>query len=94
MQQWMDGLSVDASGVTPDGVPFDDLTGLRKWLASKPEKLAWGVTWNLATYATGEPSGPLDRQAIQQIVDSARQDNYGLRSLLHGLVQSELFQNK
>ncbi len=62
------GLPVNASGVTPDGKPFEDITGLRKLLSQQPEKLAWGVTWHLATYATGAPSGPLDPKAIQQII--------------------------
>jgi hypothetical protein len=91
---WDDGLPVNASGVTPDGKPFEDLTGLRKLLSQQPEKLAWGVTWHLATYATGAPSGPLDRKAIQQIVDSSKQKDYGLRTLVHGVVQSELFRTK
>ena len=92
--KWMDGLPVDASGVTPDGKAFADINGLRKLLADQPEKLAWGVTWHLATYATGAPSGPLDRKAIQQIVDFAKQSDYGLRSLVHGVVQSDLFRTK
>ena len=91
---WNAGLPVNASGVTPDGKPFEDITGLRKLLSQQPEKLAWGVTWHLATYATGAPSGPLDRKAIQQIVDSAKQKEYGLRTLVHGVVQSELFRMK
>jgi len=91
---WTDGLPVNASGVTPEGKAFQDLTGLRQLLAEQPEKLAWGVTWHLATYATGAPTGPLDRKAIQSIVDGAAKDRYGLRSLVHGLVQSELFRVK
>jgi len=91
---WTDGLPVNASGVTPEGKAFQDLTGLRQLLAEQPEKLAWGVTWHLATYATGAPTGPLDRKAIQSIVDGAAKDRYGLRALVHGLVQSELFRVK
>lgn len=91
---WTDGLPVDASGVTPEGQPFADISGLRELLGRQPEKVAWGVTWHLATYATGAPSGPLDRKAIQQIVDSARQGDYGLRTLVHGVVQSDLFLTK
>ena len=93
-QLWNDGLAVDCSGITPDGKPFDDIGDLRKLLADQPEKLAHGVTWHLATYATGEPSGPLDRRAITDIVTSAKKDDYGLRSLVHGLVQSKLFRWK
>ena len=92
--EWIDGLPVDPHGGTSDGRNFANIRELRKLLAAQPEKLAWGVTSHLATYATGEPTGPLDRSAIQQIVNSAKKDNYGLRSLVHGLVQSELFRWK
>jgi hypothetical protein len=91
---WMDGLPVAPSGITPEGQRFDNIIGLRKLLSQQPEKLAWGVTTHLLTYATGEPSSPLDRKAIQQIVDSAKPDDYGLRSLVHGIVQSETFRSK
>lgn len=91
---WADGLPVDASGVTPDGKEFTDIVALREILKTQPEKLAWGVTWHLATHATGTPSGPLDRRAIQAIVDGAAKEGHGLRSLVHGLVQSELFRTK
>jgi len=91
---WTDGLLVDPSGITPEGQRFENIIGLRKLLSQQPEKLARGVTTHLLTYATGEPSGPLDRKAIQQIVDSARPNDYGLRSLVHGIVQSETFRSK
>jgi mono/diheme cytochrome c family protein len=91
---WMDGLPVDPSGITPEGQPFDNIIGLRNLLSQQPEKFAWGVTTHLLTYATGEASSPLDRKAIQQIVDSAKPNDYGLRSLVHGLVQSETFRSK
>ena len=92
--EWMDGLPVDPHGTTPDGQNFDNIHGLRNYLSKHPEQLAWGVTWHMATYATGTPSGPLDREAIADIVNSAKKDNYGLRSLVHGIVQSDLFRWK
>lgn len=92
--RWHDGPAVDPSGVTPGGEKFDDIAALRKLLAAQPEKLAWGVTSHLATYATGAPTTPLDRKAIEQIVAAAAKDDYRLRALIHGLVQSELFRYK
>jgi len=92
--RWKDGLPVDPSGVTPEGTSFADIRELRDVLACQPEKLAWGVTSHLLTYATATPTGPLDRQAIEQIVASAADDDYGLRSIIHGIVQSEVFRWK
>lgn len=93
-QFWRDGLPVDSSGVTPEGEEFADITELRDYLAKQPEKLAWGVARHLIHYATATSATPVDRAAVQSIVDSAKKDDYGLRSLVHGVVQSELFQWK
>ena len=67
---------------------------LRQMLAKNPEQLARGVTRHLITYATGAPATHLDQRAIDAIVNRAARENYGLRSLVHGVVQSELFRSK
>lgn len=91
---WLSGLAVDGSGVTPEGESFADIVELREHLGRQPEKLAWGVAWHLATYATANVTEDLDRRAIQTIVDAAAEDGYCLRSTVHALVQSELFRWK
>ena len=92
--RWREGLPVDCSGVTPDGKVFADVRELRQMLASKPEQLARGVTRHLITYATSEPATQLDQRTIDAIAKGASGDDYGLRSLVHGVVQSELFRSK
>jgi len=92
--RWQDGLPVDPSGVMPNGEEFSDIAQLRKILSKRPERLAWGVTTHMVTYATGSPVTPLDRHALRNIVQGAAGDDYGLRSLVHGVVQSELFRWK
>ncbi|MEX0867258.1 MAG: DUF1592 domain-containing protein [Pirellulales bacterium] len=91
---WLSGLAVDGSGVTPEGESFADIVELREHLVRHPEKLAWGVAWHLATYATGAVTDDIDRRAVQAIVDASAEDGYRLRSTLHALVQSELFRWK
>jgi len=91
---WRDGLPVDCSGQTPDGKPFADIRELRQMISKNPEQLALGVTRHLITYATGTPPTAVDKAAIDRIVKSTAADDYGLRSLIHALVQSELFQWK
>jgi hypothetical protein len=88
------GLPVDTSGATPDGVAFKGVQDLRWQLAKSPERLAFGVTRHLLTYSTGAPTNALDRQAIEQIIAQAKEDDYGLKSLVHGVVQSDLFRTK
>jgi len=91
---WRDGLPVDASGETPDGQKFTGIGELRQALSKHPEQLSRGVTRHLITYATGTPPNGLDQQAIEHIVKSTAADDYGLRSLVHAIVQSELFRWK
>ena len=67
---------------------------LREQLAKKPEHLARGVTRHLITYSTGASVTHLDQRAIDDIVKSAAADDYGLRSLIHGVIQSDLFRSK
>ena len=92
--QWKDGLPVDSTGVIPDGKAFAGVQELRSMLVKQPDQLARGVTRHLLTYATGQPAAPLDQSTIEAIVNGAAKDDYGLRSLVHGIVQSETFRSK
>ena len=92
--KWKDDLPVDSTGVTPQGKAFAGVKELREMLAKNPAQLARGVTRHLLTYATGQPATPVDQPAIEAIVEGAATDDYGLRSLVHGVVQSELFRSK
>jgi mono/diheme cytochrome c family protein len=93
-QTWRDGLPVDCSGETPDGRAFGGPAELRKLLAADPAQLARGLTRHMVTYATGAPATGLDQRAIDAIIAEAAKSDYGVRSLVHALVQSELFQTK
>ena len=93
-QKWREGLPVDCTGATPDGKTFAGVQQLRQMLAKNPAQLARGVTRHLITYSTGAPATYLDQRAIEVIVKTAAADDYGLRSLVHGVVQSELFRTK
>jgi hypothetical protein len=46
------------------------------------------------TFATGAPVGFADRPALENILQHAAPGHYGVRTLVHEIVQSELFQNK
>ena len=91
---WTEGLPVDCSGKTPTGQTFADIRELRKAVAQNPAQLARGVTRHLITYATGAPPTRLDQPAIESIVTAAAKNNHGLLSLIHGVVQSDLFRSK
>lgn len=90
---WQDGPAVDCSGKTPDGKTFADIRDLRALLIKQPELLARGLARHLVTYATGAPVTAIDQPAIEALVKSAGGE-YGVRSLIHAVVQSELFRTK
>jgi Protein of unknown function (DUF1592)/Protein of unknown function (DUF1588)/Protein of unknown function (DUF1585)/Protein of unknown function (DUF1587)/Protein of unknown function (DUF1595)/Planctomycete cytochrome C len=88
------GLPVDASGQLADGRTFDDIDGLKKLLLDQRETVARSVVNNLVTYATGAGISFSDREAVAAILQRTKDDGYRLRTLVHEVVQSPLFQSK
>ena len=87
-------LPVDASGVLPDGRQFQDIRELKQLLLVDERQLARNLARQLAVYATGAPIHFADREQIEKILDRVNSTDYGVRSLIVELVQSDLFLNK
>jgi mono/diheme cytochrome c family protein len=85
---------VDPADQLPDGRHFQNIDELKQLLLDDKDQLARGLTTKLLTYATGRAPQPDDRPEIDAIVTRVRDKNYGLRSLVHEIAQSTLFQNK
>ena len=88
------GSEVDASGELADGQKFADLNGYRALLLKDEDALARNVARQLIIYATGAGIRFSDRNAIEGIVAKTKASNHGIRSLVHEVVASELFQTK
>ncbi len=88
------GSKVEAGDTMPDGQKFATIEEFKKLLLENPEQIARSFTEKLMTYATGNPVGHGDRKAITAILTDTKKSDYGLRSLVHAVVSSELFQNK
>ena len=84
-------LPVDASGELPDGRKFQDVRELKQLLLANEKQLARNLAKQLTVYATGAPIRFADREPIERILERASSSHYGVRSLIHELVQSELF---
>jgi hypothetical protein len=84
-------LPVDATGDLPDGRKFNDIKEFKAMLAKDETLLARNLAKQLSIYATGAGIGFSDRAAIDQIVARAGKHSYGARSIIHEIVQSELF---
>jgi len=88
------GPAVDCTGQMPDGRAFKEVNELRTLLAAEPERLAKAFTSQLVTYATGAEISFADRAVVERIVKNAAAKQYGLRTLLAEVVQSEVFLRK
>jgi len=87
-------LPVDSSGVLSDGREFADIRDFKRLLLANETQIARNLTRQFAIYATGAPISFSDRAIVEQILQRARPRQYGVRTLVHELVQSPLFLNK
>ena len=78
----------------PDGRPFKDVRELKRLLVQDERQIARNLARQLTVFATGAPVRFSDREEIEKILDAAKAGPYGVRSLVHAIVQSDLFRNK
>ncbi|TXT33882.1 MAG: hypothetical protein FD138_1776 [Planctomycetota bacterium] len=88
------GKPVDPSDVLPNGERFENIDQFKQLLLQDKPQLARALTTKLLTYATGRSPQASDRDAVETIVAKIGLKDYGLRSLIHEIVQSETFHNK
>jgi hypothetical protein len=89
-----EGQPVDASGVLPDGRHFKDIRELKTLLLADQRQLARNLVQQFVVYGTGAAVSFGDRPQVEAILDRAAKSNYGVRTLIQELVQSDLFQTK
>jgi hypothetical protein len=83
--------SVDPSGTLPEGGSFTDLAGFQNLILRRPDLLAANMVRQLLMYGTGAEPHYSDRREIARILEQTKTSQYGLRSLIDAMVQSELF---
>jgi hypothetical protein len=88
------GLPVDASGEIDGGRKFADVREYKQLLLDDQPQLARNLVEKLTTFSTGAPVQFADRRDVEEIVGRLKAKDYGLRSLIHDVVQSRMFQNK
>ena len=88
------GPAVDPSGVLPDGRTFRNIDELQSMLASDPEKLLRNLAQQLTIYSTGRDVLFGDREALNAIVTATEKNGGGIRTLIHQIIQSPLFQTR
>lgn len=88
------GKPVDPSDVMPTGEKFKNVDEFKALLLKEKDQLARALTERLVTYATGASPQAADKAEVEGIVRRVREKDYGLRSLVHEVVQSKLFLEK
>ena len=87
-------LPVDCAGELPDGRAFKNVTEFKALLLKEEVLLARNLVAQLITYATGAPARFSEREAAEGIVQRASSRQFGFRTMVHEIVQSDLFQMK
>ena len=85
---------MDPSGQLEDGRAFKDIRGLKALLLEDERQIARNLLHRLITFATGAPVSFSDRNEVEAILNRTEAESHGVRSLIHALVDSQLFQIK
>jgi mono/diheme cytochrome c family protein len=92
--RFWDGPAVDPSDALPDGRAFRNIDEYKKLILEDKDQLARNLAEKLLAYGTGASPTHADKSQIEWIVSRVRDKNYGFKSLIHEIVQSEAFQSK
>jgi hypothetical protein len=78
----------------PDGRPFADIDAYKRLLLEDEQGLAAALASHMLVYATGATVQFADRADVADIVSRIRCEGYGMRSLVHAIVESRPFLHK
>ena len=93
--QYKFGMAVDSSGVTPDGDSFGGFNEYQKVLIEKKLKyVARHYASQLLVLATGADVQFADRDEVDAIVAQVETEDYPMRSMIHAVVQSDIFRRQ
>lgn len=92
--RYRNGPPVDAADVLPDGRKFANSDEYKQLLLADKDQLTRNLAEKLLAYSTGAAPTTADRVEVEKIVQKTRNQEYGLRALVHEVVQSPVFQLK
>ncbi|MFH5803731.1 DUF1592 domain-containing protein [Alienimonas sp. DA493] len=88
---YYEGRPVESDGELPGGRTFGGFVEFRQRLLEDPDAIARALAEKLLVYGCGRPVGPAERASVDAVVEGARDDDFGLKSMIHAVVDSELF---
>jgi len=86
------GPAVDASGMLPAGGKFGGISEFQDLIAADRGRLLTNLVSQLAVYGTGRSLSFADRDQIAALAANTQMKGGGIRTLIHELIQSRLFQ--
>lgn len=89
--KYLKGSSVDTRSELPGGGEVADVRAYKAALAARPELLARCLVRKLSTFATGASVEVGDEIVVDEILKQSQASGFGLRTLIHEVVQSKLF---
>lgn len=92
--EWHFALPVDAAGELSDGRRFADVREFKRLLREREGEIARNLAKQLAVFATGAPLRFSERAELDRLVAATAGRGYGVRTLVHALVQSDFFLTK
>ena len=87
-------ISVDCSGMLPDGASFESVTELKQILLGRRSQIARTLTTKLLTFGVGRRMEAADRKEIDRIVQQLHQQGDGFRDLIELVALSEIIKTK
>ncbi|MEM8668494.1 MAG: DUF1592 domain-containing protein [Planctomycetota bacterium] len=88
------GRRVDSQGQLPDGTVVNGLLGLTDILTSaRIDDLSRQATTKLFTYALGRQLEYYDESTVRELLENFENNDRRIRSLIHGIVQTDTFQS-
>jgi hypothetical protein len=91
---YLEGPKVDPTGELADGRKFQNIDELKQLLLQEKDQVARAMARRLVTYSTGGAPESADGAEIERVVAKVKEKNYGLRSMVHEIVQSRMFREK
>lgn len=85
------GQDVDPAAELPDGRAFANFAEFRELLLADSEQVARALATKLLVYACGRPVTPADRESVDAVLEASKSSGHGLRSMIHAVVETELF---
>jgi hypothetical protein len=85
------GLPVESNGEFADGRKFAGFVEFRERLLEDPDTITRAIAEKLLVYGCGRPVTHSERSSVESVLAASRTKQLGLRSMIHAIVESELF---